>query len=64
MHDTRRSGWRHVIRRLVLQAFVLFADREVKWHFAFERFLGNQIRAAVGFRETPIRLKVKARGEK
>jgi len=41
--------------------FVLFTDRAVKLHFAFERFLGNQIRAAFGFEGTPIWFKVKAR---
>ncbi len=41
--------------------FVLFTDRDIKLHFAFERFLENQIREAFGFRGTPIWFKVKAR---
>ena len=41
--------------------FVLFTDRAVKLHFAFERFLENQIRRAFGFTGTPIWIKVKAR---
>ena len=41
--------------------FVLFTDREVKLHFAFERFLENQIREAFGFKGTPVWFKVKAR---
>jgi len=41
--------------------FVLFTDRAVKLHFAFERFLENQIRAAFGFEGTPVWFKVKAR---
>jgi GTPase len=41
--------------------FVLFTDREVKLHFAFERFLENQIRLAFGFEGTPIWFKVRAR---
>jgi GTPase len=41
--------------------FVLFTDREVKLHFAFERFLENQIRGAFGFKGTPIWFKVRAR---
>jgi len=41
--------------------FVLFTDRNIKLHFAFERFLENQIRAAFGFDGTPIWFKVKAR---
>jgi len=41
--------------------FVLFTDRKIKLHFAFERFLENQIREAFGFEGTPIWFKVKAR---
>jgi GTP-binding protein len=41
--------------------FVLFTDRSVKLHFAFERFLENQIRLAFGFKGTPIWFKVRAR---
>ena len=44
--------------------FVLFTDRDVRLHFAFERFLENQIREAFGFKGTPIWFKVKARNEK
>jgi GTPase len=44
--------------------FVLFTDRDVKLHFAFERFLENQIRDSFGFEGTPIWFKVKARNEK
>jgi GTP-binding protein len=42
--------------------FILFTNRQVKLHFAFERFLENQIRAAFGFRGSPIWFKVRARG--
>jgi len=42
--------------------FVLFTDRSVKLHFAFERFLENQIREAFGFKGTPVWFKVRARG--
>jgi GTP-binding protein len=41
--------------------FVLFTDRNIKLHFAFERFLENQIREAFGFKGTPVWFKVKAR---
>ncbi len=41
--------------------FVLFTDRDVKLHFSFERFLGNQIREAFGFEGSPIWFKVRAR---
>jgi GTP-binding protein len=41
--------------------FVLFTDRDVKLHFAFERFLENQIRESFGFKGSPIWFKVKAR---
>jgi len=44
--------------------FVLFTDREVKLHFAFERFLENQIREAFGFAGTPVWFKVRKTGNK
>jgi len=44
--------------------FVLFTDRDIQLHFAFERFLENQIREAFGFEGTPIWFKVKARNAK
>jgi GTP-binding protein len=44
--------------------FMLFVDRDVKLHFAFERFLENQIRKAFGFAGTPIWFKVRARNAK
>jgi len=40
--------------------FILFTDRKVKLHFAYERFLENQIRRAFGFAGSPIRIKVRA----
>ena len=44
--------------------FVLFTDRDVKLHFAYERFLENQIRRAFGFEGTPIWIKVRPRHKK
>ena len=41
--------------------FVLFTNRAVKLHFAFQRFLENQIRAEFGFIGTPIWIKTRAR---
>jgi GTP-binding protein len=41
--------------------FVLFTNRNVKLHFAFQRFIENQIRNAFGFLGTPIWIKTKAR---
>jgi GTP-binding protein len=41
--------------------FVLFTNRAVKLHFAYQRFLENQIRAAFGFLGTPICIKNRAR---
>jgi len=46
-----------MIQWLAPQTFVLFTDHEVKLHFVFERFLGNQRREAFG-------VKVKASNEK
>jgi GTP-binding protein len=44
--------------------FVLFTDKDVKLHFAFERFLANQIRAAFGFIGSPIWFKTRPRNKK
>jgi GTP-binding protein len=44
--------------------FILFANRLVKLHFSFERFLENQVRAAFGFEGSPIWFKVRARNAK
>jgi GTP-binding protein len=44
--------------------FVLFTDKDIKLHFAFERFLANQIRAAFGFIGSPIWFKTKPRNKK
>ena len=44
--------------------FILFANRLVKLHFSFERFLENQVRAAFGFDGSPIWFKVRARNQK
>ena len=41
--------------------FVLFTNRAVKLHFAYKRFLENQIRHAFGFLGTPIWIKNRAR---
>jgi len=42
--------------------FVIFTDRQVKLHFAYQRFLENQIRRAFGFVGSPIWIKNRARG--
>jgi GTPase len=44
--------------------FVLFTDKDVKMHFSFERFLGNQIRESFGFIGSPIWFKIRARNKK
>ena len=41
--------------------FVIFTDRKVKLHFAYQRFLENQIRKAFGFVGSPIWIKNRAR---
>jgi GTPase len=41
--------------------FILFTDRQVKLHFAYQRFLENQIRKAFGFVGAPIWIRVRAR---
>ena len=44
--------------------FVLFTDRDVKLHFAFERFLANQIRENFSFIGSPIWFKTRPRNKK
>ena len=44
--------------------FVLFTDQDVKLHFAFERFLANQIRENFGFIGSPIWFKTRPRNKK
>ena len=44
--------------------FVLFTDKDIKLHFAFERFLANQLREAFGFIGSPIWFKLKPRNKK
>jgi GTPase len=44
--------------------FILFTDRDIKMHFAFERFLANQIRESFGFIGSPIWFKIRARNKK
>ncbi|HXE06309.1 MAG TPA: ribosome biogenesis GTPase Der [Acidobacteriaceae bacterium] len=44
--------------------FVLFTDKAVPLHFAFERFLANRIREAFGFDGTPLRFLTRARNKK
>ena len=44
--------------------FVLFTDKDVKLHFAFERFLANQIRENFGFIGSPIWFKIRPRNKK
>ncbi|MBV9436255.1 MAG: ribosome biogenesis GTPase Der, partial [Acidobacteria bacterium] len=41
--------------------FVAFTNRAGKLHFAYQRFLENQIRRAFGFEGTPIRIKTRGK---
>jgi GTPase len=44
--------------------FVLFTDKSVPLHFAFERFLANRLREAFHFTGTPLRFLTRARNKK
>ncbi len=44
--------------------FVLFCNDAELFHFSYQRYLENQIRAAFGLTGTPIRLVIRERGEK
>ena len=39
--------------------FVLFTNQATKFHFSYERFILNQLRAEYGFEGTPIRIQVR-----
>ena len=43
--------------RVAPPTFVFFTNRAEKFHFAFERFLGNQLRKAFDFEGTPLVIK-------
>lgn len=44
--------------------FVIFVNRAELFHFSYQRYIENQLRAAFGFEGTPIRLIIRERGEK
>jgi GTPase len=44
--------------------FILFTDKDVPLHFAFERFLSNRIRETFHFDGTPLRFLTRARNKK
>jgi hypothetical protein len=44
--------------------FVFFTNIATSFHFSYVRFLENQIRDEFGFKGTPIRIQVRARGRK
>ena len=44
--------------------FVLFTDKDIPLHFAFERFLANRLREAFHFTGTPLRFLTRARNKK
>ena len=43
--------------------FVLFVNYKYLMHFSYQRYLENQIRAAFGFKGTPIRFVIRERSE-
>ncbi len=44
--------------------FVIFCNDAELFHFSYQRYLENQLRAAFGFEGTPIRLLIRERGER
>ncbi len=44
--------------------FVIFVNRAELFHFSYQRYIENQLRAAFGFEGTPIHLIIRERGEK
>lgn len=44
--------------------FVIFVNKAELFHFSYQRYLENQLRAAFGFEGTPIRFIIRERGDK
>ena len=44
--------------------FVFFCNDSKLFHFSYQRYLENQVRATFGLEGTPIRLTVRQRGDK
>ena len=44
--------------------FVIFVNKAELFHFSYQRYLENQLRAAFGFEGTPIHFIIRERGEK
>jgi GTP-binding protein len=69
-HPPASPGRRHVRILYAAQTavapptFVFFTNVATSFHFSYERFLVNELRAAFGFMGTPIRLHVRRRPEK
>lgn len=67
-HPPVSAGRRHVRVLYASQTsvapptFVFFTNVATSFHFSYERFLVNQLRAAFGFEGTPIRIHVRRRG--
>jgi GTP-binding protein len=66
-HPPQSPGKRHVRILYAAQTsaapptFVFFTNVATSFHFSYERYLLNQLRAAFGFEGTPIRVQVRAR---
>ena len=44
--------------------FVVFCNRKDLFHFSYQRYIENQIRATFGLEGTPIRLVIRQKGDK
>ena len=44
--------------------FVVFCNSKELFHFSYQRYLENQIRAVFGLEGTPIRMVIRQKGEK
>ena len=43
--------------------FVCFVNQKALFHFSYQRYLENQIRAVFGLEGTPIRMVIRQKGE-
>ena len=47
----------------ICPTFVLFCNSAKLFHFSYQRYLENQLRAVFGFEGTPIKLVIRQKGE-
>ena len=53
-----------IVGMLLLVMFVVFVNNAELFHFSYQRYIENQIRAVFGLEGTPVRMVVRQKGDK